>query len=262
MADNPIDVPSKHDLFGVNISAVGYNEALDCVIRAAKQRRPLITTHLAVHGLIEGCRDPEYGAILNAFDIVAPDGQPVRHALNLIHKVNLRSNCSGPELMVRICRRAVDEGIGIYLYGATKDVVEALRRNLTAQFPGLNIVCAEPSVFRDLSEQEKDDFAQRVNHSGAGIVFIGLGCPLQERFVYSIRGKLQAVQICVGAAFDFLSGNKKAAPPWMMRWSLGWAFRLSQEPRRLLRRYLVTNTIFLWKLTIHLLGFRRRRTKP
>jgi exopolysaccharide biosynthesis WecB/TagA/CpsF family protein len=251
--------PAKYDLFGVNVSAVDYDMALEYVMDAAKARRGMCVTHLAVHGLMEGSANPDLRAKLNGFDIVAPDGQPVRIALNLVYGTTLKDRCYGPEFTLRVCERAAKDGVGVYLYGSREEVVNAMRNNLIAKYPGLNVVAAEPSLFRPLSEEEDADLARRVNDSGAGVVFIGLGCPLQERFGYEHRSKFNAVQICVGAAFDFHAGNKKQAPSWMQRCSLEWLYRLIQEPRRLAKRYFVTNSLFLAKLAARLLGFGKQR---
>jgi len=244
--------PNKQNILGVNISATTYEEALVCVIKAAKARNSGCVSHIAVHGLIEGSKDLRFRSILEEFEIVAPDGQPVRLALRLLHGTNLPDRCYGPEFMLHVCRRAAVEGIGVFLYGSHPNVVESLRKHLIAQIPGLAIVGWEPSVFRPLTEVEDNALVSRINESKTGIVFVGLGCPLQETFAYAHRKKIKAVQICVGAAFDFLSQNKKMAPVWMQRNSLEWLFRLIQEPRRLWRRYLITNTIFLWRLFLQL----------
>lgn len=249
--------PRKYNLLGIGVSATTYNEARDIVILEAKRKKSACMSHLAVHGLTEGTRDMQYRAILNGFDIVAPDGQPVRLALNLLYNTSLPDSCRGSELMVQLCGRAATEGIGVYLYGSVRNVVDALRDNLINRYPGLNIVGCEPSVFRPLSEPEDDALVQRINNSGAGIVFLGLGCPLQEKFAYEHRDNIKAVQICVGAAFDFLSGNKKMAPSWMQRNALEWFFRLLQEPRRLWKRYLVTNTLFLSNLFLQFSGLKK-----
>jgi exopolysaccharide biosynthesis WecB/TagA/CpsF family protein len=252
-------LPTKFDLFGVKVSPVDYDTVLDAVMPAARAGGSMTVTHLAVHGLIEGTRDPELRAILNQFDIVAPDGQPVRFALNKVHGAGLPDRCYGPELVLRACERAAREGIGVYLYGSHPGVVSRMRDNLVARFAGLNIVGAEPSAFRELSAEEDAAFVRRVNHSGAGLLFLGLGCPLQERFAYAHRDTIHAVQVCVGFAFDVHSGEKKQAPVWMQRYSLEWLFRLLQEPRRLAKRYLVTNSLFLFKLAPYLLGLRKPR---
>jgi N-acetylglucosaminyldiphosphoundecaprenol N-acetyl-beta-D-mannosaminyltransferase len=249
--------PRKVALLGTNISVTSYEQALENVIEAARKKVSACVTHLAVHGLVEGNKDLGLRYALNSFDIVAPDGQPVRLALNLIGDAKLTDRCYGPEFMSRVCQQASTEGIGVYLYGSHQNVVEALSHNLSARFPGLRIVGREPSVFRPLTKKEDNELTDRINKSGAKIVFVGLGCPLQEKFAYNHRDKIKAVLICVGAAFDFHSGNKKMAPVWMQRLSLEWFFRLREEPRRLWKRYLFTNTVFLLKIFLQLLGSKR-----
>jgi exopolysaccharide biosynthesis WecB/TagA/CpsF family protein len=244
---NDIHWPRKYNLIGVGVSATTYSESLALVLHAAKSGIPACVTHLAVHGLMLASRDDGMRAMLEAFQIVAPDGMPLKVALNRIHQTRLPDRVYGPEFMQMTCAASAAEGIGVYLYGSHPHVVTALEQRLLGQHPGLRVVGSQPSAFRPLSREEDDRLVAQVNESGAGILFLGLGCPLQERFAYEHRGRVRAVQICVGAAFDFHSGNKRMAPHWMQQHSLEWLFRLSQEPRRLWRRYLLLNTAFLCK---------------
>jgi N-acetylglucosaminyldiphosphoundecaprenol N-acetyl-beta-D-mannosaminyltransferase len=177
----------------------------------------------------------------------------------------LRDRVYGPELMLRLCRRAAEEGVSVYLYGGVNDeLLDKLRWNLTAKFPKLQIAGAESPPFRPLSEEEDERVVRRINESGAGLVFIGLGCPKQDHFAFEHREKLNGVQICVGAAFDFHAGVKKIAPAWMQRRGLEWLYRLLSEPRRLFRRYLVTNSIFVKKFIRQWCGqlFRKTNRRP
>ena len=236
--------PPKHSLFGVTVSATDYEQAARAVMTAARRREGGVVTHMAVHALVTAARDPSYRAKVNTFEIVAPDGQPVRWALNRLEGTGLEDRVYGPEFMVRLCRRAAEAGDGVYLYGSSLEVVRALEANLLDRFPALRVVGCEPSLFRPLTAGEDEAFVRRVNDSGAGLLFLGLGCPLQETFAYEHRRSIKAVQLCVGAAFDFHAGNKRMAPTWMQRRGLEWLFRLTQEPGRLWRRYLVTNAAF------------------
>jgi N-acetylglucosaminyldiphosphoundecaprenol N-acetyl-beta-D-mannosaminyltransferase len=133
---------------------------------------------------------------------------------------------------------------------------------LIQKFPRLRIAGAEAPPFRRLTPEEDEAMVQRINASGAGLVFIGLGCPKQDHFAADHMDHIQAVQVCVGAAFDFHAGNKRTAPAWMQRRGLEWLFRLFQEPRRLWKRYLVTNTLFLVKLARQWLGFKPHQPQP
>jgi exopolysaccharide biosynthesis WecB/TagA/CpsF family protein len=249
--------PGKRNVLGVGVSVTTYQELLECVFQFARMRRPACVTHLAVHGLVTVSRDRELWDFLNEFEAVAPDGMPVKLALNALYKTRLPDRVYGPEFTLRVCERAAADGIGVYLYGSYPNVVKALREKMLERYPQLRVVGCESSIFRPLTEAEDENLVNRINASGAGVVFLGLGCPLQERFAHEHRNKVRAVQICVGAAFDFISGNKKMAPAWVQRHSLEWLFRILQEPRRLWRRYFVTNAIFLSKFLLQFAGLRK-----
>lgn len=238
--------PGKHNLFGVQVSATTHEEAGELIIRAAQTRTPAIMTHMPVHGLILASRDKTLKERMNQFDIVAPDGHPVRWALNHFYRQSLHHRVDGPGHMLKLCRLAEESGVAIYLYGSHPHVIEALKPNLTQKFPSLRIAGAESPPFRALTPDEDRAVIERINKSGAGILFLGLGCPLQDNFAYEHRDKINAVQVCVGAAFDFHAGNKRMAPDWIREHGLEWAFRMLQEPRRLVRRYVETNSIFLY----------------
>jgi N-acetylglucosaminyldiphosphoundecaprenol N-acetyl-beta-D-mannosaminyltransferase len=250
-------LPPKHDLFGVSVSQTSYEEATALIMQAAKERRPMLVDHMPVHGLIEACQDSSLNEKMRHFDIVAPDGQPVRWALNRFYGAGLSDRVYGPALMLRLCRQAEREGVGVYLYGSHQAVLEQLQDNLLRQFPKLRIVGAESPPFRPLTAEEDQAAVERINDSGAGLIFLGLGCPKQEHFAYDHRDRINGVQLCVGAAFDFHAGSKTMAPLWMQRNGLEWMFRLMTEPGRLWQRYLRTNSLFLIKLVRHELRIRR-----
>ena len=244
--------PAKYDLFGVQVSATSVDQAASLVLEAARQNVSAVVSFQAVHAVITTSADPAMREAVNSFELVGPDGQPVRWALNLLHKVGLRERVYGPELMLRVCQLAAADRVPVYLYGSSPEVIELLRTNLVGKYPGLVIVGAESPPFRVLSPAEEQETAQRIDASGARIVFIGLGAPKQDQFAHRQRERIHAVQVCVGAAFDFHAGTKPMAPRWMQRSGLEWLFRLSSEPRRLWRRYLVTNSLFLGKLALAL----------
>jgi N-acetylglucosaminyldiphosphoundecaprenol N-acetyl-beta-D-mannosaminyltransferase len=247
---HPADVenPPRYRVIGVPISATDYAGTVDRVLAAARSRTPFLVTALAVHGTVEATRDEGMKRAIEDFDIVAPDGQPVRIALNLLHAAELRDRVYGPSLMLKICEKAAQEDTSIYLYGSTEATVRRLEQALRSRFPTLRIAGAEPSIFRELTADESRALGERIRRSGAMILFVGLGCPRQEKFAAAHRNLLGLPQICIGAAFDFHAGTKAQAPQWMQDHALEWLFRLWQEPRRLLGRYFVTNNLFLWRL--------------
>jgi N-acetylglucosaminyldiphosphoundecaprenol N-acetyl-beta-D-mannosaminyltransferase len=237
----------KYDLFGLRVTASNYDEIVDLIAHEAQERRAAALSFHAVHAVIESVRDPVLLAKVNRFDAVLPDGQPVRWALNHLYGIGLRDRVYGPELMLRVCARAADDGIPIYLYGSTPDVIELLQRSLHEKFPALQIAGAEAPPYRALTPEEDEAVVRRINESGAGILFIGLGCPKQDHFAADHASRLDLVQLCVGAAFDFHAGTKPMAPAWMQRHGLEWLYRLAREPGRLWRRYIKTNSLFLAK---------------
>ncbi len=251
-SDAPFDTPPnawprRCDLFGVRVSATTYDEVCDSIVAAVRAEQPAVVSLHAVHAIVTSSRDRELLRKVNDFDVIAPDGQPVRWALNRLYDARLPDRVCGPELMLRLCERAATEGIPIYLYGSSPEVIDDLCANLTRRYDGLIIAGAESPPFRKLSANEDEEMVRRINDSDAGIVFIGLGCPKQDHFAADHRDRIRGVQVCVGAAFDFHAGRKKVAPVWMQRRGLEWVYRLIQEPRRLWRRYLVTNTLFIQK---------------
>jgi N-acetylglucosaminyldiphosphoundecaprenol N-acetyl-beta-D-mannosaminyltransferase len=249
----PVAWPPKYDVFGVGVSATTYEQAKEAILAAARHRISATVTHMSSHGLCMAGTNAEFRAVINDFDIAAPDGQPVRWTLKWFHKQPLPDRCYGPELMIRLCRAAANEGVTIYLYGSSEDVLERLSENLTRECPGLIIAGAESPPFRKLEPHEIDAAIRRMNESGAGLIFIGLGCPRQDVFAKEHKQKIKAVQLCVGAAFDFHAGNKKMAPRWMQKRGLEWFYRLTQEPTRLWKRYLVIHTTFAFLLTRRLI---------
>ena len=246
--DDPHLWPPKHDVLGVQISDVDYDAAVRCVMEAARRRVPAVISCHAVHAVVTISEDPPLRRAANGFAMITPDGQPVRWALNWLHRANLRDRVYGPELMRRLVAEASSAGVPIYLFGGTESSLDALSHRLRERCPSLTIAGCESPPFRDLTDDEHAEVARRINASGAGIVFIGLGCPKQDRFAARHANTIEAVQVCVGAAFDFHAGTKPMAPLWMQRLGLEWVFRLASEPRRLWKRYLVTNTKFVVRL--------------
>src|SRR6266508_1405467 len=189
----------KRNVLGVLVDAVHYEAATGKVLAAAREHRPLALTALAVHGVMTGVQDKAHGARLNAFDVVTPDGQPVRWALNLLHGASLADRVYGPTLTLRVLSVCADEALPVYLYGSTQDTLDRLVPALTARFPALKVAGAEPSKFRSALPGEPAEIAARIKESGARLVLVGLGCPRQEVFAYAMRPLVDAPLLAVGA---------------------------------------------------------------
>ncbi|MFC7546263.1 WecB/TagA/CpsF family glycosyltransferase [Plantactinospora sp. GCM10030261] len=238
----------KRNVLGVLVDAVDYEAAAEQVVGAARDRRPFALTALAVHGVMTGVLDPPHNARLNSFDLVTPDGQPVRWALNLLHGAGLADRVYGPTLTLRVLQRCADEGLPVYLYGSTEPTLARLVPALERMFPALKLAGVEPSKFRTARPAEDVEIADRIRASGARLVLVGLGCPRQEVFAYAMRPLLDMPLLAVGAAFDYHAGLLRTPPPWMQRAGLEWFWRLGLEPRRLWRRYVILNPAYLARL--------------
>jgi exopolysaccharide biosynthesis WecB/TagA/CpsF family protein len=239
----------KRNVLGILVDAIDYEAATERVITAAHEQRPLALTALAVHGVMTGVQDRAHGARLNGFDIVTPDGQPVRWALNSLYGAGLTERVYGPELTMRVLRRCADEGLPVYFYGSTDDTLDKLVAALQTQLPSLKIAGTEASKFRPVASGEDEAIAGRIHDSGARVVMVGLGCPRQEVFAFAMRPLLNVPLMAVGAAFDYHAGTLRKPPPWMQRRGLEWLWRLGLEPGRLWKRYLLLNPNYVARLT-------------
>jgi N-acetylglucosaminyldiphosphoundecaprenol N-acetyl-beta-D-mannosaminyltransferase len=255
----------KRNVVGILVNAVDYEGALEFIFEAAQKKRGAAVSALAVHGVMTGVLDREHKFRLNHFDLLVPDGQPVRWVLNWLYRARLSDRVYGPNLTLKVCARAAAEGQSIYLYGGSPEILSAFTESLERRFPGIRIAGAEPSKFRRLAPEEKTALAHRIVSSGASITLVGLGCPRQETFAYEFREALSMPILAVGAAFPFLAGLIPQAPVWMQNRGLEWLFRLASEPRRLWRRYLYLNPAYLFLVTMQasrLLRFRTDGVSP
>ena len=248
-----IQPPATLRVLGVNVSRVDYESAVRAIIDAAQQRRSFGATALAVHGVMEAYRDAAFAERVNRLHLVTPDGQPVRWAMNLLGARELKDRVYGPTLTLKVCEKAAENGLPIFLYGSTKEVLDRLNANLRRIAPGLIIAGMQADRFRDASETEDAEDIRVINESGARIVLVGRGCPRQEKWVESHIGKIPAAMIAVGAAFDFHAGTLPQAPKILQDYGLEWLFRLVNEPTRLWRRYLILNPLFVLNFSQQLL---------
>jgi N-acetylglucosaminyldiphosphoundecaprenol N-acetyl-beta-D-mannosaminyltransferase len=244
----------KRSVLGVLVDVVDYEAATAQILDAARERRPYAVTALAVHGVMTGVQDPPHNARLNSFDLVTPDGQPVRGALNLLYQAGLTDRVYGPTLTLKVIEQAAAEGLPIYLYGSTQPTLDRLVPALEGMFPALKIAGVEASKFRSSHPGEPAEIAERIKSSGARIVFVGLGCPRQEVFTYAMRPLLDMPLLAVGAAFDYHAGLLKNPPEWMQKYALEWLWRLGLEPKRLWKRYILLNPNYLARLAAQKTG--------
>ncbi len=247
-AGEPGPVASRR-ILGVRVDATSYEDISRAVVEMAFTGSGGMVCVATTHSLLEARDDPEFRRLLNAAERVTPDGMPLVWGLRVLG-IRHASRVYGPALMPAICRIAQQRRMRVGLYGGTPEVLDALRAQLHDRFPRLAIPFAFSPPFRALSDEEDRDVGDAIAASGVQILFVGLGCPKQERWMAAHRAVLRCAMLGVGAAFDFLSGHKAQAPGWMQRAGLEWLFRLAHEPRRLWRRYLIGNARFLYHFVL------------
>lgn len=246
-------LPVKQELFGVGVS-IGLIDAIaHSLIAAAEAGVPLTVEAIATYNLVIGNQDPQFKEVLNSFDVVIADGQPIRFALNWLHDARLEDRVTARDLMTELLARAESRALSVYFYGDEQHTIHSLVSRFTRLYPKLHIAGAEPSVFRPLTTKELDDLSERVNASGAALLFVALGCPLQEWFIHENHSRFKAVQLCVGSAFKYHAGERIVAPRWMQAAGIEWLFRVALEPRRLWRRFFLVNQRFVWMLLLAIL---------
>jgi N-acetylglucosaminyldiphosphoundecaprenol N-acetyl-beta-D-mannosaminyltransferase len=244
-------------ILGTDVSMSSY----DTVVHGAKgwtrssESRYICVAN--VHMLMEAHDSPEFAGMVNDADLVVPDGVPLVWMMRFKGALG-QQRVYGPTLMLHVLEAAARENIPVGFYGSKPEVLESLVKRMQARYAGLNVAYSFSPPYRELSQQEDDEVVQSINRSGTRILFVGLGCPKQEIWMAKHRGRVKAVMLGVGAAFDFHAGAKPQAPAWMQRLGLEWLFRLLSEPRRLWKRYLYHNPRFVVLAVADLLGLSRK----
>ena len=215
------------------------------ILAAARNGESRYVCVANVHMCMEAFDSREFNAVVNNADLVVPDGRPLVWALKAFGAKEAQ-HVRGSDLLLHLCKQAEQEQQAIGLYGGTPESLLDFQNFLTTTFPRLTIAFAASPPFRDLSMEERERYVKEIEASGARILFVGIGCPKQERWMAAHKGKVPCVMIGVGAAFDFFSGRKKHAPRWMQHAGLEWLFRLASDPRRLWKRYLKHNPRFVF----------------
>lgn len=246
----------RYDVVGTAVDAVDPAATLEEIGRWIRDGERRYVAFVNVHGIMEAARDPALRRAYAGAGLNVPDGMPLVWMGRLRGHGGVR-RVYGPDTVLLVCERAAREGWSCFFYGGAPGVADQLASAMVRRFPGLRVAGVRSPPFRNLTEEENQDEAMRINQSGASIVFVGLGCPKQERWMEQQRQRVSAPALLgVGAAFDFHTGRLRQAPRWMMAAGLEWLFRLAAEPRRLWRRYLVYNPLFVWRATLQLLGAR------
>jgi len=244
--------PRKQEVLGVGISATSYAEVANtCAgwIREKEQSSKYVCV-TSVHGLMEARKDPSVRSILNGADIATPDGMPLVWALRSFG-VPDQQRVYGPNLMLALCEQAEQLEHRVFLYGGRPETLDILCSNLRKRFPKLQIAGSYSPPFRALTDTEEAEVQAMIRNAAPDLLFVGISTPKQEKWMAAHRSSFPGVvMIGVGAAFDFHAGRVKQAPAWMQQRGLEWLFRLTMEPARLWKRYVLVTPWFLpfWAL--------------
>ena len=231
------------NVLSIPIDTLSWDKALDTVLQWSSRRESRYVCICNVHSVVTATQDAEFSRVLNEADMATPDGAPIAWMLRRLGQTD-QQRINGPDLMWRYCEQAQSRAEPIFFYGGTEQTLTLLKEKLLATFPNIIVAGMMSPPYRVLSEEEDAAIVAEINASNAGVVFVSLGCPKQELWMAAHRGRINSVMIGVGAAFNYHAGTISRAPQWMQDYYLEWLFRLAAEPRRLWRRYLVTNTLF------------------
>ncbi len=232
-------------ILGVNIAITNMREVINFITDNIGDLSGKYICVSNVHTTVMSYDSPEYKNIQNTAAIRLPDGRP----LSLVQKRRGHKEAkrvTGPDLMQTLFEEASSNKLRHYFYGSTEETLAILEKKLKEDFPNIEIVGMYSPPFRSLTEEEDQEIIKNINASKPDIVWVGLGAPKQEKWMYEHMDKVTGLMVGVGAGFDFLAGNIKRAPKWMQKCSLEWLYRLLQDPKRLFTRYMKTNFKFIW----------------
>jgi len=238
---------AKKRLLSIDVSSGSYNEFIDAILKYAMERVSSYVCVANVHMLVEAHNTPEFAKVVNQADIVTPDGMPLAQGFK--YKYNLKQDrVDGMSLLPALLSECEKSKLSVYFYGGDQKVLNTAEAYIREAYPNLKIAGLHSPPFRQLTAAEKLEDEQRIKDSEANLVFVALGCPKQEMWMAEMKGKVPALMIGIGGALPVFTGAQKRAPKWMQDNSLEWLYRLMQEPKRLFKRYLTTNSKFLYLL--------------
>lgn len=235
----------KAEILNIGITKGSYNDFILSIVNAAQAKQSLYICVANVHMLIEAYKSKEYAKSLNNASLVTPDGMPLTWALKFIYGIK-QERVSGMDLLPDLINECIIKKVSVFFYGGTEDLLAKTKDFLQKNYPDLLLAGFLSPPFRNLSDSENESIIKQINRSGAGLVFVILGCPKQEKWMALAQGRISAATIGVGGALPVFIRIKKRAPKWMQNAGLEWLFRLMQEPKRLFKRYAITNTIFIF----------------
>lgn len=229
-------------ILGVNIAVTNMAQTVQYIENNLEELRGKYICVSNVHTTIMAHDNPAYRNVQNSAAIALPDGKPLS-VVSRKRGYTEAERVTGPDLMGELFAR--ENGLKHFFYGDKEETLQILQQKLKEKYPDIQIAGMISPPFRSLSQEEEKAYIQQINDSGADIIWIGLGAPKQEKWMYEHQGMFQGVMIGVGAGFSYHAGLIKRAPEWMQKMSLEWFYRLMQDPVRLFKRYFTTNLKFI-----------------
>jgi N-acetylglucosaminyldiphosphoundecaprenol N-acetyl-beta-D-mannosaminyltransferase len=236
---------SNYKILGLNISGLSYSETSSKIIDLAKNNISAYVCFANVHMTIEAEDDLSFAEIVNNSTIVCADGMPLVKAIKFKYKKSIE-RVAGMDMMPTIIDLCEKEGLSVFFYGTTNEILLEIQKRITKENPSLKIAGMFSPPFRQLNQIEKEVHIELINKSGANVVFVALGCPKQERWMSENYHKTNSVMLGIGGAFPVYAKLQKRAPEWIRKISMEWLFRFIQDPKRLFKRYLYTNSKFIF----------------
>lgn len=236
----------------MNLHAYPYQEALETILNWGKQHKSAYVCFANVHMTIEAVDHPEFADVVNAADMVCADGMPLAKGVQKLYGKKI-DRIAGMDMLPDLIAASNKEKLSVFLYGSTEEVLSKIKAKISTNYPAVKLVGAVSPPFRKPTEQEELNDISQINNSGANLVFVALGCPKQEKWMAKHSKKINAVLLGVGGAFPVFGEEQKRAPKWVRNNGLEWFYRLTQDPKRLFKRYFYTNSKFLFLLTRQLI---------
>ncbi len=254
--ENSIEKRNRVRVVSLLPDVVDHQSATEKIAELAMRTDGSYVCFSTVHMVMESYDNAEYGAKVNNADFIITDGMPLVWMQKLQGAENA-SRVRANDLMILLCEYSAKNNLSVGFYGGQQKVIDAIIERAAKELPNLRIVYAFSPPFRALSEAEDVEIVAEINRQKPELLFIGLGCPKQENWMSAHKNKINSVMLGVGASFDFYAGNVKESPEWMGKLGLEWLYRLTQEPKRLWKRYLILNPRFLFQAILQLSGLKK-----
>lgn len=250
---------SRRRVISLDLDRIGYREALTRILDKAAKREPSFVCFANVHMVVEAKFNPDTANKINNANFVLADGMPLVNAISLLFREK-QDRIAGMDVMPDLMKMAEQKDQSVFFFGSTKEQLDRIIEKAKVEFPKLRIAgTLSPPFSKTIMAR---DYCEQINNSGASLVFVGLGCPKQERWMAENFHEIKGVLLGVGGAFPVYAGLKRRAPLWMQKYSLEWLYRFIQEPKRMWKRYLITNSVFLYSIFVQMtLTFFQRKAE-